>query len=207
MKNQIDFREDYVPDPAVDLENQFIFGRGYSYGAEFFIRKNKGRLNGWFGYTWSKTNRIFPEINEGKAFPILYDRRHDLSLVANYQLSKKWELGGVFVFNTGNAYTPTQSLYFINNRPYIEYGPRNSARIPNYHRIDLSATYTRRPDSEKRFKSSWTFALYNAYNRLNTVFIYTDFIQNFDTGTTKATAYKVTIFPIIPSITWNFKFK
>jgi hypothetical protein len=207
MKNQIDYREDYVPDAAVDLESQFIFGRGYSYGAEFFLRKNKGKLNGWIGYTWSKTNRIFEEINDGKAFPILYDRRHDLSVVANYQLSKKWELGGAFVFSTGNAYTPTESLYFINNRPYIEYGPRNSARIPDYHRVDISATYTRRPDSEKRFKSSWTFALYNAYNRLNTVFTYTDFIQNFDTGTTKATAYKVTIFPIIPSITWNFKFK
>jgi hypothetical protein len=207
MKNQIDYREDYVPDASVNLESQFIFGRGYSYGAEFFIRKNKGKLNGWIGYTWSKTNRIFPEINDGKAFPILYDRRHDLSVVANYQLSKRWELGGAFVFNTGNAYTPTESLYFVNNRPYIEYGPRNSARIPNYHRMDISATYTRRPDTEKRFKSSWTFALYNAYNRLNTVFIYTDFIQNFDNGTTKATAYKVTIFPIIPSITWNFKFK
>ncbi len=207
MRNQIDYREDYVPDAAVDLESQFIFGKGNSYGAEFFLRKNKGRLNGWIGYTLSKTDRIFPEINDGKPFPILYDRRHDLSVVANYQLSKKWELGGVFVFNTGNAYTPTESLYFINNRPYIEYGARNSARIPNYHRIDLSATYTKRPDSEKRFKSSWTFALYNAYNRLNTVFIYTDFIQNFDTGTTKATSYKVTIFPIIPSITWNFKFK
>lgn len=207
MKNQIDYREDYVPDASVDLESQFIFGKGSSYGAEFFIRKNKGKLNGWIGYTWSKTDRVFPEINEGKAFPIIYDRRHDFSLVLNYQLSKKWELGGVFVYNTGNAFTPTESLYFVANRPYIEYGPRNSARLPAYHRMDVSATYTRRPESEKKFKSSWTFALYNAYNRLNTVFTYTDFIQDFNTNTTKATAYKVTIFPIIPSITWNFKWK
>lgn len=207
MKNQIDYREDYVPDPSVDLESQFIFGKGYSYGSEFFIRKNKGKLNGWIGYTWSKTNRIFPEINNGKAFPIIYDRRHDFSLVLNYQFSKKWEIGGVFVYSTGNAYTPTESLYFVANRPYIDYGPRNSARLPDYHRMDVSATYTRRPDSEKKFKSSWTFAFYNAYNRLNTVFTYTDFVQDFDTNTTKATAYKVTIFPIIPSITWNFKWK
>jgi hypothetical protein len=120
MKNQIDYREDYVPDAAVDLESQFIFGRGYSYGAEFFLRKNKGRLNGWVGYTLSKTNRVFKEINNGNPFPILYDRRHDLSVVANYQLTHKWELGGIFVFSTGNAYTPTESLYFINNKPYIE---------------------------------------------------------------------------------------
>lgn len=207
LKNQIDYREDFVPDISQAVESQFIFGKGYSYGAEFLLKKSKGRLNGWIGYTWSKTNRIFPAINDGKAFPILYDRRHDLSVVANYQLSKKWELGGAFVFYTGNAYTPTQSIYFIANRPYLEYGARNSARLPNYHRMDISATYTCRPNSDKRFKSSWTFALYNAYNRLNTVFIYTDFVQNFDNNTTKATAYKVTIFPIIPSITWNFKFK
>jgi hypothetical protein len=207
MKNQIDYREDYVPDAAVDLESQFIFGRGYSYGAEFFIRKNKGKLNGWIGYTLSKTDRVFKEINDGNPFPIIYDRRHDLSLVANYELNRHWEMGGIFVFSTGNAYTPTESLYFVNNRPYIEYGPRNSARIPNYHRLDLSATYTRRPNSDKRFHSSWSFAVYNVYNRLNTVFLYTDFEQNSNTGTTKATAYKVTIFPIIPSVTWNFKWK
>lgn len=207
MKNQIDYREDYVPDAAVDLESQFIFGRGYSYGAEFFLRKNKGKLNGWIGYTLSKTDRVFSEINDGKPFPIIYDRRHDLSVVANYQLSSKWELGGIFVFSTGNAYTPTESIYFVDNRPFISYGPRNSARIPNYHRMDISATYTRHPKSEKRFKSSWSFAVYNAYNRLNTVFLYNDFEQNFNTGITKATAYKVTIFPIIPSVTWNFKWK
>ena len=207
MKNQIDYREDYVFDAAVDLEREFVFGRGYSYGAELLIRKTKGKLNGWIGYTWSKTDRIFAAINEGKAFPILYDRRHDLSVVVNYQISRKWEMGGVFVYSTGNAYTPTESLYFVDNRPYINYGPRNSARIPNYHRMDVSFTYTPRPNSTKRFKSSWNFALYNAYNRLNAVFLYTDFIQDFEKNTTKATAYKVTIFPIIPSVTWNFKFR
>jgi hypothetical protein len=207
MFNQIDYREDYVPDAAVNLEKEFVFGRGYSYGAEFLLRKNKGKLTGWVGYTWSKTNRIFKDISAGKAFPIIYDRRHDLSVVANYQISRKWEFGGAFIYSTGNAYTPTESLYFIDNRPYINYGPRNSARIPNYHRMDVSFTYTPKPNSEKRFKSSWNFALYNAYNRLNTVFTYTDFIQDFDKNTTKAVAYKVTIFPIIPSVTWNFKFK
>jgi hypothetical protein len=207
MKRQIDYREDYVPDAAANLEQEFVFGRGYSYGAELLIRKTKGKLNGWIGYTWSKTDRIFDEINEGNPYPILYDRRHDLSVVANYQINRKWEFGGTFIYSTGNAYTPTESLYFIDNRPYINYGPRNSARIPNYHRMDLSFTYTPKPNSQKRFKSSWNFAVYNAYNRLNTVFTYTDFIQDFDKNTTKATAFKVTIFPIIPSITWNYKWK
>ena len=207
MKNQIDYREDYVPDVSVNLEKEFVFGRGYSYGAELLLRKTKGKLNGWVGYTWSKTNRIFAAINDGNAFPILYDRRHDLSVVANYQISRKWEVGGVFVYSTGNAYTPTESLYFIDNRPYINYGPRNSARIPNYHRMDISFTYTPKPGTTKRFSSSWNFAVYNAYNRLNAVFLYTDFIQDFSNNSTKATAYKVTIFPIIPSVTWNFKFR
>ncbi len=207
MKRQIDYREDYVVDAAANLEQEFVFGRGYSYGAELLLRKTKGKLNGWIGYTWSKTDRVFDAINDGKPYPILYDRRHDLSVVANYQINRKWEFGGTFVYSTGNAYTPTESLYFIDNRPYINYGPRNSARIPNYHRMDMSFTYTPRPNSQKRFKSSWNFAVYNAYNRLNTVFTYTDFIQDFEKNTTKATAFKVTIFPIIPSITWNYKWK
>jgi hypothetical protein len=207
MFNQIDYSEFFVQNGGTDVEEEFVFGKGRSYGAEFFLRKAKGKLNGWIGYTWSRTNRTFKDINNNNPFPVNYDRRHDMSVVANYQISPKWEASGVFVFYTGNAYTPIESIYFVNNSPITQYGIRNSSRLPNYHRMDLSATYTRRPGSEKRFKSSWTFAAYNTYNRLNTFFTYYDYDVNANTGATKATAYKVTIFPIIPSITWNFKWK
>ena len=207
LNNQIDYRENYVNNVADEVEQQFVFGEGRSYGAEFFIKKAKGKLNGWLGYTLSKTDRIFEEINDGEPYPATYDRRHDISLVANYELTKKWTIGGVFVYGTGNAFTPLRSLYFIENNLNVSYGARNSARIQPYHRMDLSATWTPKPDSEKRFKSSWTFSVYNTYNRQNPFFISYDISADTNTGVAQAQALKVSIFPVIPSVTWNFKWK
>ena len=205
LNNQIDYRENYVNSPTIEVEDEFVFGDGRSYGLELFLKKRKGRLNGWVGYTLSKTERIFPDINFGEAFPATYDRTHDLSLVANYQLNERWDLGAVFVYGTGNTFTPIKSLYFIEQNLNVEYDIRNSARLPDYHRLDLSATFTPKARTEKSFKSSWNFSVYNIYNRKNPFFTYTTFETNTAEGTAKATAYKVALFPIIPSITWNFK--
>ncbi len=207
LRNQIDYRENYVSDIADELENQFVFGTGRAYGMELFLKKAKGRLTGWVGYTLSRTDRTFPEINEGKAFPAIYDRRHDLSVVANLVLSPKWTLSGTFVYGTGRAFTPVESLYFVGQDVVQRFGVRNSARLEPYHRMDLSATLTPRPDSQKPFTSSWTFSIYNAYNRLNPFFIYYDFELDRGAGTAKATANKVALFPVIPSVTWNFRWK
>ena len=207
LNNQIDYRENYVNDPAIEVEDEFVFGTGRSYGLELFLKKRKGKLNGWIGYTFSKTERSFPDINEGKTFPATYDRTHDMALVANYQLSKRWEFGAVFVYGTGNTFTPIKSLFFIEQNLNVAYGDRNSNRLDPYHRFDLSATFNPKPDSNKRFKSHWTFSVYNIYNRKNTFFTYTDFETNFEEGTAKAKAYKVSLFPIIPSITWNFNWE
>lgn len=207
LYNQIDFRENYVDNVANDLEEEFVFGRGRAYGAEFFLQKQKGRLTGWIGYTLSRTERIFPEINNGNPYPAIYDRRHDLSVVANYQLSGKWAFGGAFIFGTGNAFTPVQRLYFIDQFPVQEYGPRNSARLQDYHRLDLSATFTPKPDSQERFKSSWNFSVYNTYSRQNPFFVYYDFESDPNAGTAAARAYRVSLFPVIPSVTWNFSWQ
>ncbi|MCB0568482.1 MAG: TonB-dependent receptor [Phaeodactylibacter sp.] len=207
LRNQIDYRENYVDDVANDLESEFVFGKGRAYGVEFFLKKNQGRLNGWVGYTLSRTERQFPDINQGRVFPAVYDRRHDLSVVANYALGDKWELGGVFVFGTGSAYTPVESLYFIGQYPVQQYGPRNSARLPDYHRLDLSATFRPRPHSEKRYQSSWVFSIYNVYSRQNPFFIYYDFEPGTAEGTSRAAAYQVSLFPIIPSVSWNFSWR
>ena len=206
LKNQIDYPENYVPQQAADVEDSFVFGRGEAYGAEFFVKKTKGRLSGWIGYTLSRTLRTFADINNGKTYPSVYDRIHDMSLVANYKISRKWEASGNFVYSTGNTFTPLKSLYLINQNLRLEYGERNSLRLPNYNRMDLGATYTHRPD-KKGFHSSWTFSVYNAYNRWNPFFINYDIQQSIEKGTAKATAFQVTLFPIIPSITWNFKFQ
>ncbi len=207
LRNQIDYRENYVDNVANELESEFVFGRGQAYGLELFVKKNEGRLNGWVGYTLSRTERQFPDINQGRVFPAIYDRRHDLSVVANYALGEKWEIGGAFVFGSGSAYTPVESLYFIAGFPVQEYGARNSARLPDYHRLDLSATYRPKPASEKRYQSSWVFSVYNVYSRQNPFFIYYDFESNPSEGTSRAAAYQVSLFPAIPSVTWNFSWK
>ncbi len=205
LRNQIDYRENYVNDVAVEVEDEFVFGKGRAYGVEFFVKKAKGKLNGWIGYTLSRAERTFDDINDGNTFPAIYDRTHDLSIVANYELSKKWEFGAAFIYGTGNAFTPVKSLYFIDNNLTTEYGPRNSARVQDYHRLDVSATYTPKADKEKSFQSDWTFSVYNIYNRQNPFFLYNDFETNLSEGTAKASAFKVSLFPIIPSVTWNFR--
>lgn len=207
LYNQIDYRENYVNNPAVGLENEFVFGEGRSYGLELFLKKRTGALNGWIGYTLSRTERQFPDINNGDVFPSVYDRTHDLSVVGNYQLSKKWEFGGAFVFGTGNAFTPIRALYLIDQRLSPDYGLRNSGRIQSYHRFDLSATFTPKPEVKNNFSSNWTFSVYNVYNRRNPFFIYYGLEANVEAGTASAKGYKVSLFPVIPSVTWNFKWK
>jgi len=204
LKNQIDYGENYVNDVAADIENEFVFGLGRSFGAEFFLKKSKGAFNGWIGYTLARTDRQFDEINEGKRFRATYDRTHDLSVVLNYTVNPKWQLGAVFVYGTGNTFTPIKSLYLIENDLNVEYAARNSARIAAYHRMDFSATLTPKPYSDKKFKSSWTFSVYNIYNRKNPFFIsyFTD--VNPATLSARASAFKISLFPIIPSVTWNF---
>ncbi|MFK8101683.1 MAG: carboxypeptidase-like regulatory domain-containing protein [Saprospiraceae bacterium] len=205
--DQIDYPDTYVSNPTQEADVGFVFGEGRSYGIELFLRKNKGKLTGWIGYTLSRTERSFPDIEDGRVFAANYDRTHDLSVVGNYRLNDKWEFGGALVFGTGNAFTPIKSLFLIEQNLNVEYGPRNSARLENYHRIDLSATYTPNPKSQKNFRSSWVFSIYNIYNRRNPFFTYTAFETNLQAGSAKATAYKVSLFPIIPSVTWNFKWQ
>ena len=209
LKNQIDYRETYVPDISNDIEASFVFGTGKSYGMELFFKKNEGQLTGWVGYTLSKTDRTFPEINDGKTFPATYDRTHDLSVVANYEANKRFTFGAAFIYGTGNTFTPLKNIYFIEQGAVAQYGVRNSARIEPYHRLDLSATWTppKQFEKDKDFISTWTLSVYSVYNRRNPFFISYDYSTSFDTGTARGFAYKVSLFPIIPSITWNFKWR
>ena len=207
LKNQIDYRDDYVNNVSNEVEDDFVFGNGKAYGAELFIKKAKGDWTGWLGYTWSRTERSFRDIENGRTYPAVYDRPHDLSLVGNYKLSDRWQLSAVFVYGTGKAYTPLQSLYFIENQIRTRYGPRNSERLDPYHRLDLSATYKNKANPESGWESSWNFSIYNVYNRKNPFFILYDFSTDLSSGSSIGEAVKVSIFPIIPSISWNFKWK
>lgn len=206
LYNQIEYRNGYTQGLG-DPEWDFVYGKAYAYGAEFFINKTQGQFTGWIGYTLSWTWRNFPQLNNGKPFPAKYDRRHDLSVVCTYELNKKWTFSSVFVFGTGNAITLPTSLYFIDGNLIQNYSEINHYRIPPYHRLDLAAVWTPKGDKpNKRYKSSWSFSIYNVYSRLNPYFMYLDMDGSLGTGGTDIKVMKVSVFPIIPSITWNFKF-
>jgi hypothetical protein len=206
MDNQIEYKEGYTPNSIDDTENSFVFGKGWSYGSELYINKAKGRFTGWIGYTLSWTWRKFPDLNFGEKYPAKYDRRHDLSVVGMYSLNQKWKLSATFVYGTGSAITLPERFYIVNNTLTQEYSRINQYRIPAYHRMDLSAILTPKQNENKKIKTEWVFSVYNSYNRKNPYFIYYDQTGLVRQGTVHIQAKKVSIFPIIPAVTWNFKF-
>lgn len=205
MRNQIEYAEGYTPSLR-DPEQEFVFGKGWSYGAEFFVNKTRGRISGWVGYTLSWIWRKFEDLNGGEKYPARYDRRHDLAIVSNYELNKKWKFGAVFVYGTGNAITLPERFYIINGVLTQEFSKLNQYRMNAYHRVDLAATYTPIPKKKRKLQSHWVFSIYNVYSRLNPYFIYFDQEGSPYNGTLKVEARQVSLFPILPAVTWNFKF-
>jgi hypothetical protein len=206
LQNQLEYREGYVPGPLnKDLEYEFVAGTGRTYGAEFFLRKNRGNWQGWLGYTLSKATRHFSSLNQGLPFPSRSDRRHDFSAVTTYKWRNHWTWGGTFVAGTGQAVTLPERRYTVEDATVYQYGARNGFRMQAYHRLDLSATYQK--EQHRRLSSSWTFAVYNVYGRHNPFFYYLDNQGNPYDGSLTVRAKKVSVFPFpIPSVTWNFSF-
>jgi hypothetical protein len=220
MNNLIEYKEGALPQENVkdNTDNLLTFGRGWSYGAEFFVKRSFGKLTGWIGYTWSKTERKFDDLNSGKVFPAKYDRRHDLTITTTYKFSKHWVFSGVFIYATGNTLTLPTAWYVQDQDLLLDYGARNSTRMAPYHRLDLSATrygksHKMKMDEggemmqiKKKCQSNWSFSLYNVYNRANPFFLYVDNEGGFLTGDFKVAIKQVSLFPLIPSVTWNFEF-
>lgn len=220
MKNLLEFKQGAMPTDNVDdnTDNLLISGTGWSYGAEFFIKKTKGKFTGWIGYTWAKSERKFPDLQE-EVFPSKYDRRHDLSIVGSYKLSDRWTFGATFIYATGNTLTLPSSWYIQDQDIMYNYGVRNSTRMAPYHRLDIAATWFDRPtkfktdpvsgesiEIKKRFRSNVNFSVYNVYNRSNPYFLYMSTDGGLLTGDFKISVKQVSLFPIIPSVTWNFEF-
>lgn len=205
MWNQIEYGDHVVSGNNTELEDKFTFGEGESYGAEFFIKKKYGKFNGWIGYTLSETTRTFKELNDGKPFKSKYDRTHDLSIVLMYKPHKRWKISATFIYGTGQTTTIPINYYFTGSNIHFEYGVRNSYRLPAYHRLDLGVNYIMFDDKEKY--SAINFSIYNVYNRQNPYFMF-----NEQTGDPQkrekvvTTAYQVSLFPILPTLTWNFKY-
>ncbi len=209
MNHQVLFKEGTQIVLSTNLDDVLTFGNGISYGIEFFVKKNFGRLTGWASYTLSKTEQTFKDLNFGKTFPFTYDRRHNLSIAATYNLSKRWTISADFVFYTGSAFTlpsgriPVGMDGTLYDGVYYDYTSRNNARLRNYHRLDVSASYKKeRKIFKRKYESEWVFGAYNIYSRQNPYFVY----LTTDPVTKQPKAKQVSLLPIVPSIGFNFKF-
>lgn len=209
IKNKADYIDGAELIAHKAIEQVLLNGEARAYGLELMLKKNTGKLTGWLSYTLSRAeqrtpgrNEYEPGINNGEWYRANYDKTHNLSLTASYQLSKKWSFGGILTYQTGKAATYPIGKYQYQGITIANYGERNGSSIPAYHHLDLSATWTPKPDSKKRWKSEWVFSIYNIYNRSNAASV--TFGQNMETGLSEAK--KMSIFGIIPGITYNFKF-
>ncbi len=201
MQNQIEYRNGTDLRGNQNVEADLVYGKGRAYGLELFFKKKYGKFNGWIGYTISKTERQFDLVNEGKWFKARQDKPHDISVVGIYKPGKRWIFSSTFIYSSGSAVTFPIGKYTLDGQTVFYYGDRNANRTPNFHRLDVSATLEGK--SNKKFKSSWNFGVYNLYNRKNPFSI--DFKNNPD-NISQTQAVQRSLFGVIPSVTWNFKF-
>nr|WKN36486.1 TonB-dependent receptor [Tunicatimonas sp. TK19036] len=184
-------------------------GEGTSYGVEVYVQKKKGALTGFGSYTWSKTRLDIPGVNNSLPFFANYDRRHVTNWVANYAFSNQWSFGANFTYSTGRPFTLPVGRYTYDGYNVDLYSGRNSYRLPAYHRLDFSANFEPRKNETRRMKQSWSFSIYNVYNRKNAFTIYTRAAQNDDgvvTDPNRKEARMVYLFPILPSVSWKLTF-
>ena len=209
VKNRLDYIDgaDLIANNAI--EQVVLNGRMRAYGLEILVRKNEGRLTGWVSYTLSRSEQQTPGrtaeevgINDGKWYKTGYDKLHNLAVTSSYELNKKWSFGAIFTLQSGRPVTYPNGQYHYGDITIPSYGLRNENRLPAYHHLDVSATLTPQNQQGKKWQSEWVFSIYNLYNRKNAASI--TFAQNQDTGVNEAT--RLSIFGIIPSVTYNFKF-
>lgn len=191
------------------IEQVILNGEMRTYGLEVLLRRNTGKLNGWVSYTLSKSQQRTPGrtpdeigINNGQWYRSAYDKLHNLAVTANYTLSEKWLFGGNFTFQSGQPVTYPNGQYVYQGITIPSYGERNKNSLPVYHHLDVSATYIPKPYKKKGWQSEWVFSIYNLYNQKNAASI--SFRENADTGVNEAV--KLSIFGIVPSVSYNFKF-
>ena len=204
IQNRLDYIDgaELIANDAI--EQILLKGHARAGGMEVLFRKNEGKLTGWIAYTLSRSEQQTPGrtssevgINNGNWYFTPYDKTHDLSITTNYGLNKRWDLSANFIYQTGQPITYPNAQYQFSGFSIPNFEARNSSRLPSYHRLDISAEYT-----PKERSGRWIFGIYNLYNRKNAASI--RFQENLKTGENEA--LRLTIFGIIPSVTYNFKF-
>jgi CarboxypepD_reg-like domain/TonB-dependent Receptor Plug Domain len=201
MQNQIDYKNGALLVANENVESQLLFGQGRAYGWELYLKKKTGKFTGWISYTLARTELKINGINNDQWYPARQDITNDVSLVGIYQLSRKWTFSATWIYYTGNAVTFPNGKYGVNGQVVFYYTQRNGYRMPPYHRLDLAATLQAK--KTKKFESSWTFSVYNAYDRANA---YSIVFQQDPSDASKTQAVQYSLFKIVPSVTYNFKF-
>lgn len=201
MQNQIDYKDGAELDFGENVESQLLTGTGRAYGIEFLFRKKVGKITGWVGYTLSRVEKKIEGINNDEYYPARQDRTHDISIVLMYQILPRLSVAATWVYYTGNAVTFPSGKYEIQGQVVNYYTERNAYRMPDYHRMDLGITFDGK--KRKRFESSWNLSFYNLYARENA---FTITFEEDPNDPSKTQAVQTSLFKIIPSITYNFKF-
>jgi len=213
-------------------ENQIESGGvGLAYGAEVFLEKTKGKTTGWIGYTLSWNQRQFDAINSGEFYPYKYDRRHDISLVLTHKFNDRVDMTGTWIYGTGNAVTLPEAVYPSTYYPpsgafqsvgaeglvslpidwgvyryedIFSFGGRNQQRMPAYHRMDIGLNFHKK---KKKYERTWSLNIYNLYSRRNPFYVkFALTHNNVASGIIKGEFTQLSLFPIIPSVSYSFKF-
>lgn len=200
LRNVYDYADGRTMFSRVNLESIILRGRGRSYGAELMFRKNSGPLTGWVAYTLSRTETRIPGINGGRWYDATNDHRHDISVAAIYRFNERWSASASWIFSSGNPITAPDAKYELDGTTIYYYSRRNGYRVPPTHRLDLSATWTRRG---KRFTTQWAFGIYNAYCRYNPYIVYFEDDPSKPSGTR---AVQRALFGLVPSVSYTLKF-
>ncbi len=196
------------------IEGELRFGYAKSYGIEFFLKKDKGRLNGWFGYSLSKTRKKIEELYKGKSFPAFYDRPHDISVYLSYKAKPRWRVASNWIFTSGAAITTPSGFYYYQGHSVPIYNKKNNDRLPDYHRLDISATFQLNK-IKSNFKHDLTLSIYNVYGRENPISVNLSKIIGYDNKISIPANYltkpeyiptMIYLYKTIPSITYNFRF-
>ncbi len=209
IKNRMDYIDGANLIANEAIEQVILNGEMRSYGLEFMLRKNTGNLSGWIAYTLSKSQQKTPGrtadeigINNGEWYRSAYDKTHNLAITGSYKLNEKWNFGANFTLQTGQPVTYPNGQYTYQGITVPSYGIRNKNSLPAYHHLDVAATLTPKSSKTKKWKDEWVFSIYNIYSRKNAASI--SFRENTETGNNEAS--RLSIFGIVPSVSYNFKF-
>ena len=211
IQNRIDYINGANLVANNEIETVILNGKSRAYGLEVLFKKNEGKFKGWFSYTLSRSEQLTagrtanePGINSGEWYNTPYDKTHDFSVNASYELNEKWKFNTNFVFQTGQPTNYPVGQYEVQglNVPIYDDNRRNADRLPTYHRLDISATLTPRKNKNRKLQGEWVFGIYNLYGRQNAASI--SFTQNRETNRNEA--IQTSIFGMVPSVTYNFKF-